>query len=171
MWVDTRTQGMAGSVERLVRTWFEGIFWLCIGVGEPFLVPLMKYRYRGASPCRANTIYTSIKDVMVLKGSELVCDWAWQMKPEFAVGAGNDSDVTTGRGGGTFSCISSHCIGSERGSTISCIKCRASSESENLRTMVRHRLDEAFTLGSGYMVKFWSFFGYMVFGNMVISAI
>ena len=29
----------------------------------------------------------------------------------------------------------------------------------------------SYTLGSGYMVKFWSFFGYMVFGNMVISAI
>ena len=54
---------MAVSMERLGRTWFECNFWLGIGIGEPFLVSLVKYLYRRALPCRTNTIDSSTRDV------------------------------------------------------------------------------------------------------------
>ena len=63
---------MAGSMERLGRAWFEGIFWLCIGIGEPFLAPLVKYLYCRALPCRTNTIDRTVRTREAKVGRDVV---------------------------------------------------------------------------------------------------
>ena len=58
--VSTGRQGMRVSMERLDRTWIDGLFWLAFGVEDTILAPLMKYLYRRTTVGRTNTMLSKV---------------------------------------------------------------------------------------------------------------
>ena len=51
---------MRVSTESFDRTWFDGLFWLAIGVEDTFSASLMKYLYRRTTTGRTNTMSSTV---------------------------------------------------------------------------------------------------------------